>query len=120
MNAQYLEQARAAYRAGDFSAASSMFLASKEPGELLGEADHLRGNCLMRLGMYADAASAYADALQDTSYGKQGALLTNQGKALSAAGDLNGAVQAFSAATRDASYATPYKAYLGLGNALLT
>ena len=70
--------------------------------------------------MYADAASAYADALQDTSYGKQGALLTNQGKALSAAGDLNGAVQAFSAATRDASYATPYKAYLGLGNALLT
>ena len=70
--------------------------------------------------MYADAASAYADALQDTSYGKQGSLLTNQGKALSAAGDLNGAVQAFSAATRDASYATPYKAYLGLGNALLT
>ena len=120
MNAQYLEQARAAYRAGDFSAASSMFLASKDPGELLGEADHLRGNCLMRLGMYADAASAYADALQDTSYGKQGALLTNQGKALSAAGDLNGAVQAFSSATRDASYATPYKAYLGLGNALLT
>ena len=120
MNAQYLEQARAAYRAGDFSTASSMFLASKEPGELLGEADHLRGNCLMRLGMYADAASAYAEALQDTSYGKQGALLTNQGKALSAAGDLNGAVQAFSAATRDASYATPYKAYLGLGNALLT
>ena len=120
MNAQYLEQARAAYRAGDFSAASSMFLASKEPGELLGEADHLRGNCLMRLGMYADASSAYADALQDTSYGKQGALLTNQGKALSAAGDLNGAVQAFSAATRDASYATPYKAYFGLGNALLT
>ena len=70
--------------------------------------------------MYADAASAYADALQDTSYGKQGALLTTQGKALSAAGDLNGAVQAFSTATRDASYATPYKAYLGLGNALLT
>ena len=52
MNAQYLEQARAAYRAGDFSAASSMFLASKEPGELLGEADHLRGNCLMRLGAH--------------------------------------------------------------------
>ena len=28
------------------------------------------------------------------------------------------AAQAFSAATQDASYATPFKAYLGLGNAL--
>ena len=54
MNAQYLEQARAAYRAGDFSAASSMFLASKEPGELFGEAYHLCGNCLIRIVMYAD------------------------------------------------------------------
>ena len=120
MNPQYMEQARAAYRAGEFSVASSMFLAAKEPGEVCGEADHLRGNCLMRLGLYADAASAYADALADTAYGKQGAILTNRGKALSASGDFDGAVQAFSAATRDASYATPYKAYLGLGNALLS
>ena len=114
-----MEQARSAYRAGDFSAASSMFMAAKEPGELCGEADHLRGNCLMKLGLYAQAAAAYSDALTDTAYGKQGALLTNQGKALSAAGDLNGAAASFSAATRDATYATPYKAYLGLGNALL-
>ncbi len=120
MNPQYMDQARSAYRAGEFSVASSMFLAAKEPGELCGEADHLRGNCLMRLGLYADAASAYADALADTSYGKQGAILTNRGKALSAAGDFEGASQAFSAATRDTSYPTPYKAYLGLGNALLS
>ncbi len=119
MNPQYMDQARAAYRAGDFSVASSMFLAAKEPGEVCGEADHLRGNCLMRLGLYADAANAYAAALADTAYGKQGAILTNQGKALAASGDCNGAAQAFSAATHDASYGTPYKAYLGLGNALL-
>ena len=33
-------------------------------------------------------------------------------------GDYVTAAQAFSAATQDASYATPFKAYLGLGNAL--
>ena len=63
MNAQYFDRARAAYRAGDFSAAAQMFSAAKEPGELAGEADHLRGNSLMRLGLYADAAEAYAAAL---------------------------------------------------------
>lgn len=119
MNAQYLDQGRAAYRSGDFSAAVQMLAAAKQPGELLGEADHLRGNALMRLGMYREAASAYSDALSDTAYGKQGALLTNQGKALAAAKDFAGAVNAFSAATRDASYATPYKAFLGLGSALM-
>jgi len=38
--------------------------------------------------------------------------------ALAAVGDYTTAAQAFSAATQDASYATPFKAYLGLGNAL--
>ena len=99
MNEQYFERAKAAYRAGDFSAAASMFLAAKEPNELAGEADHLRGNSLMKLGLYPDAAQAYTDALEDNRYGKAGALLTNRGKALAAAGDLEGAVDSFSAAT---------------------
>ncbi len=119
MNEQYFERAKAAYRAGDFSAAASMFLAAKEPNELAGEADHLRGNSLMKLGLYPDAAQAYTDALEDNRYGKAGALLTNRGKALAAAGDLEGAVDSFSAATKDSLYATPYKAYLGLAGALL-
>lgn len=68
--------------------------------------------------MYAEAAEAYAAALNDGTYGKRGALLTNRGKALAAVGDYVTAAQAFSAATQDASYATPFKAYLGLGNAL--
>lgn len=119
MNAQLMEQARNAYRAGDFSAAAQMFAAAKQPGIPCGEADHLRGNSLMRLGLFADAAAAYGEALQDSSYGKVGALLTNQGKAYAAAGDLASAVQSFQAASRDASYATPYKAYMGLGQALL-
>lgn len=119
MNAQYFDRARNAYRAGDYSAAAQMFLAAKDPGELAGEADHLRGNSLMKLGLFADAAQAYAEALEDSSYGKSGALLTNQGKAYAAAGDLPAAVDSFTAATKDASYATPYKAFIGLANAQL-
>ena len=118
MNAQVLEQARSAYRTGDFAAAAQLFSAAKEGDQPWGEADHLRGNSLMRLGRYAEAAAAYTVALKDDAYGKKGALLTNQGKALVAAGDLASAVSSFSAATQDASYATPYKAYLGLGSAL--
>lgn len=118
MNSQLIQQGRAAYRAGDFSAAAQMLGAAKTPNEIMGEADHLRGNALMHLGMYAEAAEAYAAALNDGAYGKRGALLTNRGKALAAVGDYTTAVQAFSAATQDASYATPFKAYLGLGNAL--
>lgn len=119
MNAQLLDQARAAYRAGDFSAAAQMFSAAKSADEVFGEADHLRGNSLMRLGMFSDAASAYSAALNDAAYGKRGALLTNRGKALSAAGDFAGAANSFTEAVTDSSYATPYKAYMGLGNALL-
>ena len=118
MNSQLIQQGRAAYRAGDYSAAAQMLGAAKTPGEIMGEADHLRGNALMHLGMYAEAAEAYAAALNDGTYGKRGALLTNRGKALAAVGDYVTAAQAFSAATQDASYATPFKAYLGLGNAL--
>ena len=119
MNAQYLDQARAAYRAGDYSAAVQMFNAAKDSSEINGEVDHLRGNALMKLGLYRDAAISYAQALNDASYGRRGALLTNQGKAYAAAGDLADAQASFTEALRDASYATPYKAYLGLGNALL-
>ena len=110
MNSQLIQQGRAAYRAGDFSAAAQMLGAAKTPDEIMGEADHLRGNALMHLGMYAEAAEAYAAALNDGTYGKRGALLTNRGKALAAVGDYTTAAQA--------SYATPFKAYLGLGNAL--
>lgn len=118
MNTQVLDQARNAYRTGDFAAAAQLFAAAKDPSELAGEADHLRGNSLMRLGRYSDAVEAYDAALRDDAYGKRGALLTNQGKALMSSGDVRSAVSAFSAATQDASYATPYKAYLGLGDAL--
>nr|WP_306792828.1 tetratricopeptide repeat protein [Collinsella urealyticum] len=114
-----MNQARAAYRAGDFAGAAQMFSAAKEPGEQAGEADHLRGNSLMRLGRFDEAARAYGEALSDTAYGKSGALLTNQGKAYAAAGDLEAARTSFTRALRDTSYPTPYKAQIGLGEVLL-
>ena len=49
MNSQLIQQGRAAYRAGDFSAAAQMLGAAKTPDEIMGEADHLRGNALMHL-----------------------------------------------------------------------
>ena len=79
MNSQLIQQGRAAYRAGDFSAAAQMLGAAKTPDEIMGEADHLRGNALMHLGMYAEAAEAYAAALNDGTYGKRGALLLSYG-----------------------------------------
>lgn len=118
MDNQALQQAQQAYRTGDFATAAQLFNAAKDASEPAGEVDHLRGNALMRIGQYAEAAEAYRTALTDAAYGKRGALLTNRGKALVAAGDLSAAVESFSAATQDASYATPYKAYLGLGGAL--
>ena len=48
MNAQLMDQARAAYRAGDFSSAAQLFASAKTADEICGEADHLRGNSLMR------------------------------------------------------------------------
>ena len=62
MNSQLIQQGRAAYRAGDFSAAAQTLGAAKTPDEIMGEADHLRGNALMHLGMYAEAAEAMLDS----------------------------------------------------------
>ena len=118
MNDQLIERGRQAFRAGDFATAAQMFQAGKDPSEVDGEVDHLLGNSLMRTGRYAEADKAYESALADTSYGKRGALLTNQGKARYAMGDYEGASKSFNAATHDASYSTPYKAYMGLGQSL--
>ncbi len=117
MNQQTFESGYAAYQTGDWATAADAFLRAKDAGEISGRVDHLRGNALMQMGRYGEAADAYGDALADTSYGMVGALSTNRGRALVAAGRLEEAVESLNAATRDASYATPYKAYMALGGA---
>lgn len=115
---QAYQQARACYQAGDWARAASMLSSCKLPGELCGEADHLLGNSLMKLGMFNDAAAAYASALNDINYGKKGALACNRARALVACGMLDEAIASINDALEDQTYPTPYKAYMTLGNAL--
>lgn len=117
MNQQIFESGYAAYQAGDWAAAAMTLSQVKQPGEVSGKTDHLRGNALMQLGRYAEAADAYAAALQDTGYGMVGALCTNRGRALVASGKLREAVESLNMATQDDSYTTPYKAYMSMGSA---
>lgn len=116
MDTQAFNIAKAAYQAGDWNTAALGLAAAKAPGELNGEADHLRGNALMKLGNFTEAAEAYGLALADASYAHVGALNCNRGRALVAAGQSDAAAACFQAAVADPSYATPYKAYVALGN----
>jgi cytochrome c-type biogenesis protein CcmH/NrfG len=119
VNQQMFEAGVAAYQRGDWSIAALQLSQAKSAGELSGRADHLRGNALMKLHRFEDAAAAYAEALRDESYGKRGALNTNRGRALIAAGHVDEAINALTAATQDSSYKNAYKAYLALGGAYL-
>lgn len=117
MNTEAFNAGKAAYQQGNLVEAVSQLVAAKQPGEVSGQIDHLLGNCYMRLGRYDEAATCYADALHDSSYGQSGALACNRGRALMAAGKPQEAIASLTMATKDASYATPYKAYLALGSA---
>lgn len=117
MNQQAFEAGRDSYRQGDFASAVRLLEQAKQPGEVSGRIDHLLGNCLMKLGNYDQAAIAYGDALSDAGYGHAGALATNRGRALLAAGKPQEAVASLVMATKDSDYQTPYKAYVALGNA---
>ena len=117
MDSQAFEAGRRAYQNGDFVQASALLAQAKAPGEINGAVDHLRGNALMRLGLYEDAARAYGDALADESYGRVGALATNRGRAYLAAGQADAAIASLTQALSDASYPTPYKAQAALGEA---
>lgn len=117
MNQETFDRGYASYQAGKWAEAEAAFKQCKDEGELAGRVDHLRGNALMQMRDYDAAAAAYADALGDTSYGMVGALNTNRGRALIAAGRLREGIDALNEATRDATYATPYKAYSALGGA---
>ncbi|MDY4522150.1 MAG: tetratricopeptide repeat protein [Atopobium sp.] len=119
MDQQAFEAARTAYQRKDWSSVVFAMAAVKDPGELFGAADHLKGNSLMKLGRFDEAAQAYSDALRDEAYGKRGALFCNQGRALLAAGRNQEAVDALTKALQDPEYTTPYKAHAALGAAQL-
>jgi len=119
VNEKSFESGKAAYQQGDLTLAIEWLSRAKMPGEVSGQVDHLLGNCLMKTGRYAEAATAYGDALHDKSYGHEGALACNRGRALLAAGKPQEAIASLRLATKDESYASQYKANIALGNAYL-
>lgn len=119
MNIEKFDQAKAAYRSKDYATASILFNQVAQDGEPCGEAHHLRGNSLMRLGRIKEAAQSYLEALEDDSYAKKGAVATNLGKAFMRLEDYQGAKQAFEHALEDPAYRSKYKALNGLGDAEL-
>ncbi len=117
MNYQAFEQAKQAYKQGNFSAAVNFLRLAKTAGEPCGVVDHLLGNSYMKQGLFDAAAQSYALALTDASYGHVGSLACNRGRALLAQNKPSEAVAVLNMALKDDSYKTPYKIYLALGNA---
>lgn len=85
-------------------------------GEGTGEACHLCGNALMRLGRVQEAVQAYRAAISDPTYANKGAVLTNLGKAQMALGDLRGSMASLNSALSDPAYNGAYKAHMALGD----
>ncbi|MEE8716234.1 MAG: tetratricopeptide repeat protein [Coriobacteriales bacterium] len=116
MDISTFNRAKAAYDAQEWETAAILFSACQEgPGS--GEASHLRGNALMRLGRVPEAVEAYRRAAQDSSYPHRGAVFTNLGKAQVALGDYKGAIESLRSAIEDPNYPGAYKAWLALGGA---
>lgn len=116
MNKERFIAAQQAYNARDFASAAALFGEVADAGEPCGEAYHLRGNALMKLGKYREATESYAQSLLDGSYAKRGAVFANKGKAHTALGELDQAIESLNGALNDPQYETRYKAFAALGN----
>lgn len=117
MDQRAFETAKAAYQRGDWNYAALLLLAAQNEEEAAGEACHLRGNALMKLARFDEAASSYQRALSDKSYGHSSALLCNLGRAYLAAKRPEAALEPLKKTLQDTSYPTPYKAQAALGDA---
>ena len=73
----------------------------------------------MKLKSYYEAIEAYTQATADSAYDAVGTVNCNLGMSYAALRDWNNAVKHFEIAVSDRNYPTPYKAYTGMGNALL-
>ncbi len=116
MDISTFNRAKQAYNAQSWDTAVILF-SQCGTGPGTGEACHLCGNALMRLGRVQEAVQAYRAATADVEYRNQGAVYTNLGKAQMTLGDLRGAIDSLRHALSDASYQGAYKAYIALGEA---
>ena len=125
MNNELFQQAKSAAVAQDYNLALDLYGRCLQdttyppaPGEI-GLIYHQIGNCLMKLKSYYEAIQAYTQAAADTAYDAVGTVNCNLGMSYAALRDWNNAVKHFEIAVSDRNYPTPYKAYTGMGNALL-
>ena len=125
MNNDLFQQAKTAAYSGDYNRAYDLYNmclqdAANPPqvGEI-GLIYHQIGNCLMKLNSYYEAIEAYTQAAADSAYDAVGTVNCNLGMSYAALRDWNNAVKHFEIAVSDRNYPTPYKAYTGMGNALL-
>jgi len=99
LNSINFEAAVSAYDRGDYVEALKGFYACiKEdaagflPGEL-GLVYYRLGNCLLKTRNFAEAATTYEKALKDSDYRDKSSVQVNLGKALTATGDYQRAVE---------------------------
>ncbi len=125
MNNELFQQAKTAAAISDFNRALDLYgqclqdaANPPQPGEI-GLIYHQIGNCLMKLKSYYEAIQAYTQATADSAYDAVGTVNCNLGMSYAALRDWNNAVKHFEIAVSDRNYPTPYKAYTGMGNALL-
>ena len=125
MNNDLFQQAKAAAAAKDYEQALNLYTSCLQdaenplaPGET-GLVYHQIGNCLTKLKNNAEAINAYTQATADTAYDACGTVNYNLGMSYAAMHDYDNAVKHFEIAVSDANYASPYKAYMGMGNVLM-
>ena len=125
MNNQLLEKAHADYQAGDYQSSLVGFtqclqdpLSPPGPGEV-GYLYHQVGNCLVKLKNPTEALQAYMQAQADEAYPDLSTVECNLGMAYASLRDYDNAVNCFEIALSDPNYSTPYKAHMGMGNALM-
>ena len=125
MNNELFQQAKVATIALDYNRALELYsrclqdtAMPPQPGEI-GLIYHQLGNCLMKLKSYYEAIEAYTRAAADSAYDAVGTVNCNLAMAYAALRDWPNAVKHFEIAVSDRDYPTPYKAYMGMGNALL-
>ena len=125
MNNELFQQAKVAAGAHDFNRALELYSRClqdpsmpPEPGEV-GLVYHQIGNCLMKVESYYEAIEAYTRSAADSAYDAVGTVNCNLGMSYAALRDWPNAVKHFEIAVSDRNYPTPFKAYTGMGNALL-
>ena len=125
MNKQLFDYANRQYQLRDYPTALIAFTeclqdasAPLAPGET-GLLYHQIGNCLIKLNNPTEAIQAYTQASADPQYAAISTVECNLGMAYASLRDYEHAVRCFRLSVEEGGNETPYKAYMGMGNALM-